>query len=156
MRDVSKRRGWYDALRQTDVCIPHGAYDGLKKATPELRCLDKTELWCGLYSQLELRWVSHEASRGSIEDFVEWTFKDPTLQKARSKGNSLQGWIDLIAESTQNPQWKDSQSKRRSFRSRLIPDKGFTPRLKTSPQSNQSNRRKDAIVENRHGSLQGS
>lgn len=140
MRDVSMRKGWYDALRQTDIFIQHGAYDGLGKALPQLNCLDKSEFWTGLYSQLETRWISHPSSQQGIESFIEWTFTEQSLQKVSSKSDSIQSWVGLLADSVKNPQWKEKVPKRRKFRSHFMSERS-PPQLKTMPHTSQSNYR---------------
>ncbi|PLB47341.1 hypothetical protein P170DRAFT_511962 [Aspergillus steynii IBT 23096] len=139
MVDVSARRGWYDALRQTVLFIQSGAYNGLKKAMPALNCLNKDMFWCGLYSQLERQWISDESSRESIEEFIEWTLDQPYLHKIRSKKQPVKTWIGLIADSVGRPQWKGVEPTRRCcLQCFSRSDKKPEIKLKSIPQSNGS------------------
>ncbi|KAI9926792.1 hypothetical protein MW887_003888 [Aspergillus wentii] len=111
IEQLLKQSPWYSVLRFTGPLIAGHelslSFELLKDVIPELPCCDDYRFWCGLYDQLEQRWMDEDDNAKShIIAFVKWTFHQQSLKDIKSKDKHVQDWINLISDTFKCPQWK--------------------------------------------------
>ncbi|XHG08316.1 hypothetical protein AWENTII_011422 [Aspergillus wentii] len=111
IEQLPKQSPWYSVLRFTGPLIAGHelslSFELLKDVIPELPCCDDYRFWCGLYDQLEQRWMDgDDNAKSHIIAFVKWTFHQQSLKDIRSKDKHVQDWINLISDTFKCPQWK--------------------------------------------------
>ncbi|QKX55388.1 uncharacterized protein TRUGW13939_02481 [Talaromyces rugulosus] len=124
MEKSNKTRVWYDVLHFTGPFLVAGEQspDAAAKAFVILEDIlaqssrfgDKWQFWCGLYCQLEQSWINgNEDMKNHVVRFVEATFLQKSLQNNRANDIRVQGWIDLISNTFNHPEWTIQDSKHR-------------------------------------------
>ncbi|OJJ42347.1 hypothetical protein ASPZODRAFT_1501208 [Penicilliopsis zonata CBS 506.65] len=108
LRGVSERKGWYDALRISDAFVQSGALAALQAFVCPSKWQQDGLFWCGLYSQLERRWITSDSpARDQVQSFINWTLQQPFLQAMLVKSNALLPcWIHIVADTMKQPHWK--------------------------------------------------
>lgn len=100
----SRQKGWYSALRYSELLISAGAFQMLRVFTDQTPCHNMEPFWCGLYAQLERAWVTGEPSiKSQVVELIKRTM--PQIDR---KHQLAQTWIRIIADTLNHPDWKNS------------------------------------------------
>jgi hypothetical protein len=107
----AKRKGWYIALRFTDMLIQSKAFESLDDLFNKLPCKKDEDFLCGFYAQLELSW-----SKGRHRDDI-LRFCENTLNPAASasKYQRVHKWVDAMSM-TVGRDWVHERSPRSSVK----------------------------------------
>jgi hypothetical protein len=128
MKRLSKQRGWYVALRYTDMLIGAKAFKALKDFIQLKPCHEEEPFLCGLYAQLEQAWVTGDPSvKDKVVDLIE-----ETISQGGGKYRRAQEWVRLIAETVGRSSWKDALPSDQP-KWKLWKNKEYKPKLKRFP-----------------------
>ncbi|KZF19150.1 ARM repeat-containing protein [Xylona heveae TC161] len=101
MKSLSKKKGWYVALRYTDMLLKAQAFQMLQSFLKESPYYENEQFLCGLYSQLEQAWLSGDKLvKDRVIDLLTCTLTQP-----QNEEQQLRQWIGLIANTLDQPCW---------------------------------------------------
>ena len=104
MKDLSRQKGWYAALRYTDMLLRSKAFKMLKLFIRQVHDHDHEHFLCGLYAQLERTW---EMARKAKDEDTQSQMVDILRQTLPSCSKSppiAQEWAKLTAHTFQLPE----------------------------------------------------
>ena len=123
MKSLSRTKGWYGALRYTDMLINAGAFKLLEMFIQQ-DFPKEDSFWCGLYAQLERSWVKGDLP---IKDQVVKLIQR-TIPLVGPKYRRAQQWIRLVSDNLGQPRWKDNLADD-NHKLRVWKNKKYEPKL---------------------------
>ncbi|KLU87432.1 hypothetical protein MAPG_06432 [Magnaporthiopsis poae ATCC 64411] len=109
-----KQKGWYVALRFTDMLLSARAFSSLEHIVRAVPCRSEKEFLCGLYAQLERAWV---AENPETKQRIVVIF-DHVLAPmgCESHHRRVHEWVKLAADTLGKPEWKTKVPRESRFR----------------------------------------
>lgn len=101
MKNLLRQKGWYVALRYTDMLLQSKALKMMKWFIPQVHCRDQEYFLCGLCAQLQLAWeVARQAEDNTTQKRVVNLFSYALLQ-CKQGYLIAQEWAKLTARTLQ-------------------------------------------------------
>lgn len=128
MISLCQQKRWYTALRYTQLLIELKGFQLLEVFIKKSPCQEDETFFCGLFSQLEMAWVTGDAS--DQEEILQLT--ERIILRVGSNWRRAQEWIKLIASTMDQPAWKSIFSGNQ-HKLRVWKNKNYESRLNRFP-----------------------
>ncbi|KAL1860837.1 hypothetical protein Plec18170_001351 [Paecilomyces lecythidis] len=128
MVSLCQQKRWYTALRYTELLIEIKEFELFEIFIQRSPCQEDESFYCGLFSQLELAWVTGDGS--DQKQILQLT--EHLIPQIRLNWKRAQDWVKLVAATMAQSSWRDSFSKNR-HRLRIWKNKDYEARLNRFP-----------------------
>ncbi|GAD94383.1 hypothetical protein TSTA_111040 [Paecilomyces variotii No. 5] len=128
MVSLCQQKRWYTALRYTELLIEIKEFELFEVFIQRSPCQEDESFFCGLFSQLELAWVSGDGS--DQKQILQLT--EPLILQIRPNWKRAQHWVKLVAATMARSSWRESFSRSR-HRLRIWKNKDYEARLNRFP-----------------------
>ncbi|KAL1880473.1 hypothetical protein Plec18167_003877 [Paecilomyces lecythidis] len=128
MVSLCQQKRWYTALRYTELLIEIKEFELFEVFIQRSPCQEDESFYCGLFSQLELAWVTGDGS--DQKQILQLT--EHLIPQIRLNWKRAQDWVKLVAATMAQSSWRDSFSKNR-HKLRIWKNKDYEARLNRFP-----------------------